>query len=268
MNSSSFDDSVRRHFVALTGSYVEVDGAGNHVGKVRHFAYSGFIVAIRGVWCLMTAGHVIEGINVAIKHPKMKLLQCGLMDYFGLGAKVKNPTPISYEFEHVIHIDRHGMDMGMIPLRPLYQSSLEANGVIPIPSAGWSGYSMPKCEQFVLLGLPEENIEPVEGTEHHSSGLKVHLVYVTLKAEPTPSIDPESKMPRFAARLDEGGELKSVVGMSGGPIIGVRRRPDEGWEYACVAIQGSWKEGERMVFGTPMGIIVETTERLLDQNKS
>lgn len=268
MSGVNFSDMVRRHFVALSGSYVEVDGEDKHVGKEKHFAFSGFVIAIRGVWCLMTAGHVIENINAAIRHPKVKLLRCRLMDFFGLDAKVKEPLPISYETEHVIHIDQHGVDIGMLPLRPLYQSSLEANGVIPMPTAGWSGYSVPKCDQYVLLGLPEENIEPVEETEHHGGGLRVRLVYAPLKAEPVPSIDPVSKIPRFAARLDEGGELKSVVGMSGGPIIEVRKRPDEGWEYACIAIQGSWNEAQRMVFGTPAGIIVGTVETLLDQQKS
>jgi hypothetical protein len=144
---------------------------------------------------------------------------------------------------------------------------LKANGIVPLPTAGWRGYNIPKCNEYGLLGLPEEDIKPIDPSWQRGAGLNVQLVLVPLQVEPVPSVDPVSRIPRFTARLLDGGQLESVVGMSGGPILGVRKLEVGGWEYACIAIQGSWDRVTRTVFGTPAGLIVGTTEVLLDEQK-
>lgn len=265
--NADFIKSIRRHFVAIYGRYIHLDDAGNMTGPEINFAFSAFVVAIRGVWCLMTAGHVLQKMEAAAQHPKIELLTCGFGDFFSLEAKVKKPTLFAFDTEQTIHIDRGGVDMGMIPLRPLYHESLKANGVVPLPTAGWLGYTIPRCDHYCLLGLPEEDIEQIAQTETEGSGVSVQLVLVPLEADAVPAVDPNSRIPRFAATLLDGGQLKSVVGMSGGPIIGIRSLAEGGWGYACIAIQGTWDRDKRKVFGTLAGMIVATTEKLLNEGK-
>jgi hypothetical protein len=60
-------------------------------------------------------------------------------------------------------------------------------------------------------------------------------------------------------------QATSVRG-SGGPILGIRKWKDNQSEYAGIAVQGSWSRERRMVFGTPMAIVVGIIEDLLDKS--
>jgi hypothetical protein len=71
-----------------------------------------------------------------------------------------------------------------------------------------------------------------------------------------------SPIPRFAGVLNDGGRLGSMKGMSGGPILGVSR-DGAAWHYACVAVQGSWDSGRRMIYGTPVSIVVDAITKIL-----
>jgi hypothetical protein len=50
--------------------------------------------------------------------------------------------------------------------------------------------------------------------------------------------------------------------MSGGPILGISR-DGAAWPYACVAVQGSWDPGRRMIYGTPVSIVVDAITQIL-----
>jgi hypothetical protein len=54
-----------------------------------------------------------------------------------------------------------------------------------------------------------------------------------------------------------------VKGMSGGPILGITQNDSGRWEYAGVAVQGSWRRPNRMLFGTPISILVDEILKLL-----
>jgi hypothetical protein len=59
-----FISKTREHFVGLSGKYIYLDGSEMQKGEDKNFCYSAFVIEIRGVWCLVTAGHVIEKIRV------------------------------------------------------------------------------------------------------------------------------------------------------------------------------------------------------------
>jgi hypothetical protein len=64
------------HLVVLGGSYVPLDAQGHDAGAEKFFAFSGFILSVRGVWCLVTAGHAVQELEEA--HPPRQLLSRGL----------------------------------------------------------------------------------------------------------------------------------------------------------------------------------------------
>lgn len=267
-SDASFLRSIRRHFVSFGGTLNDLDANGIIIGDERPFCCSAFVIEIRGVWCLMTAGHVFQELDDGIKDGKIRLLKCGLGDYFSAEAKHKEPVPFAYDAEHRITVLREdaGVDFALIPLRPYYRNLIAANGVVPMPVAVWDGRSPPPFAEFALLGLPDEGMSPMErqGERGPQIGHAVTLTLVGVQALPAPL--PEhvlSPIPRFAGILCDNDSLASAVGMSGGPIIGVNPRAPGKWDYACVAVQGSWLESKRMIFGTPASIVTEAIAKLL-----
>jgi hypothetical protein len=247
----AFIDAVRTHFVSLTVHCTPVTASGDRAGEDVIAAYSAFVIDIFGVWCLVSAGHVISDSETGIE---------------------KKPTPFTYQEHQKIHVDRDGIDICLIPLRDFYRDSLKANGIAPIPCVMWD-QSVPECDEYALLGAPMETTRPIAETERRGPGLSVLLAMVPLEPRPLPAERVLSTAPRFCGELLDGGELKSVKGMSGGPILGIRHSGTNiVRSYSCLAVQSSWHEPSRLVFGTPVGMIVHFVKteliRSLSESKS
>ena len=259
--------SIRRHFVSLSGTFVRLDGQGNPTGSELPYCYSGFIIEIRGRLCFVTAGHVFQQIDNAIAERRLQMLRCGLADYFSQEAIVREPVHFDYEGTHRIVVDNDEvMDIGLMPLRDYYCNHVRTNGVRPVPAAQWQGRTPPRFESYALLGLPNEEMDQVErmGPRGPQIGFHATLTLVGIEAlTRPPSEHIRSPIPRFAGLLCDGNALESVEGMSGGPILGISKREGGGWDYACVAVQGSWLRRERLLFGTPLSMVVEAIIGLL-----
>jgi hypothetical protein len=268
MKDESFVANIRRHFVSLTGVYVALN-QGVPTGAEIHFCHSGFIIEIRGRLCFVTAGHVFQRLDDAIGQGRIRLLKCGLADYFSQEAIHKEPIPFPYDAEHRITIDNDEiMDIGLIPMRDLFCMNLRANGVVPLPVAPWEGRTPPRFDSYALLGLPEEEMVMLERTGERGPqiGHEVTLMLADVEALASPPADRiQSPIPRFAGILRDGGYLDRVSGMSGGPILGISEVEGGSWSYSCVAVQGSWARNERLLLGTPMSIVVDAIVRLLPQ---
>jgi hypothetical protein len=246
-----------------------LDRSGNWTDDEKPYCYSAFVIEICGRWCFTTAGHVFKKIDELIGKRRIRLLKCGLADYFSTKARLKDPVPFVYEDTHRITVDEGGMDFGLIPLRDYYRMNLEANDVTPIRVADWTGQRPPRFDYYAVLGLPEEQIEPHSriGERAPQIGYWTTLSLVGVLAQESPPPDRiVSPIPRFAGELLDGGQLGSVKGMSGGPILGITKTQN-GWNYACVAVQGSWDSSRRLIYGTPVSIVVDTIAKLLREKR-
>jgi hypothetical protein len=116
--------SIRKHFVGLAGVWIELDSSGKWRDEEKPYCYSGFVIEICGQGCFMTAGHVFKDIDELIGKSRIKLLKCGLADYFSAEARMKEPVPFVYEDTHRITVDQGGVDFGLIPLRDHYRMNL------------------------------------------------------------------------------------------------------------------------------------------------
>ena len=218
-----------------------------------------------GRGALVTAGHVIDRINVALHCPNTRIGRITLADFFNVNAKIREPTPFPYQEDNAFRMDQDGVDVGLVPLGVFYRESLKSNGVIPMPIGGWNEDGPHQCDAYALVGLPEERITKIAPTAMRGSGITVQLTAVGLEPVAVPSDTGVSRFPRFAAVLSDG-ELCSPVGMSGGPILGMRRTEGGNGQYTCIAIQGSWDRERRMVFGTPIAIVVGPIKAALDHD--
>jgi hypothetical protein len=203
----AFIDAVRTHFVSLTVHCTPVTASGDRAGEDVIAAYSAFVIDIFGVWCLVSAGHVISdsetGIETILKNPNLVIRRIALADFFNPNAVTKKPTPFTYQEHQKIHVDRDGIDICLIPLRDFYRDSLKANGIAPIPCVMWD-QSVPECDEYALLGAPMETTRPIAETERRGPGLSVLLAMVPLEPRPLPAERVLSTAPRFCGELLDG----------------------------------------------------------------
>jgi hypothetical protein len=246
-----------RHLVSLQGSYQAIDDRGTPLEEARFFAYAGCVLAVKGLWFFVTAGHALKELQENVKNRKIVITGCNIIDNFGPKPVSSKAVPFPYEGNNPAFFDKHGLDFGLIYLRQHYQTLLEANGVVPIVKANWEKQEGLEFDRFFILGFPEE---------FHSSFVQNDVVYggaspTLLFARPLESAPedlPETEFPRFVARLDDNVKLKSLKGMSGGPIIGLKSGRDD--LYWIVAIQSSWLKDRRIVFGCPVPVFADLVE--------
>ncbi|MBA7681455.1 hypothetical protein ES703_89793 [subsurface metagenome] len=144
-----------------------------------------------------------------------------------------------------------GLDFGLIALTSYNIRLLAANNVTSLFQENWEKQHNVKYDAFIMMGLPQE----LTGRDLTQNGaLQVSPVLLVLDpiAETTTGIPKDSKG-RFHAKISSELPLKSIVGMSGGPIFGINF--DDPMSYWIVAIQGSWIEGKKEVFGCPIQTI-------------
>ena len=59
--------------------------------------------------------------------------------------------------------------------------------------------------------------------------------------------------------------VTSIVGMSGGPVFGLRQREDGKGLYWVVAIQSWWRPAERLAFACRLPTFARILSELLDE---
>ena len=76
-----------------------------------------------------------------------------------------------------------------------------------------------------------------------------------------------TKFPQFIGQLDQKFDIDSIVGMSGGPIIGVGEDTQGNYCYWIVAIQSRWLPERKIVFGCSLPVLGELVEAELQRVK-
>jgi hypothetical protein len=253
-----------RHVVCLAIQYVALDGNGKPVGMEHFLAISGFIMLFRDRCFLVTAGHALEDLDKPLKQRRIQITSCCIADYFGSGAKVHQPMPFHYDDQTVkgyINNSDIGLDVGLIYLRDFYRSSLEANGIVPIVEADWRNADSIPFEVFVVLGFPKEWVDQatksVEQGKSITATVPMAVISVDLIQDdsliPSSVSLPQSQLPWFVGKIIQTS-IPSIVGMSGGPIMGFARTP-EGVKYWPVALQSAWYEQSRIILACPLPVV-------------
>jgi len=248
---------ISRHLVSLSCVYHHLDEQGKVTGKARLLACSGFVMSFGEVWYLITAGHVISGKNSLdelFNSPRVRVDECFLVDFFGLEAKHRNTIPFDYRGSIRYGVDVDGVDWGFVMLTSNERRLLEANGIVAVAEVNWMRQDRVKdWLAYLLLGIPNETVEPdaALGSEKADSYGKAGIALLHIrKLDALPDGAEITAAPRFVGEITNLGDLKSVEGMSGGPIFGFAL-VDGHLHYWVVAIQSSWFR-KKYVFGTPL----------------
>lgn len=256
------------HLVALGGSYVQLDGAGQPVGEPVFFCYSGFILSVRGVWCLVTAGHSIQRLDEDLQTGRKRLTNCCLGDYFGTAPRVAEPTPFVYEDcpKLWIHDPEEGLDFALMLLRPYYRMNLEANGIRAIAEENWIRQDVSACELFAMVGLPTcqvDNPRRLIPYGDRVAGTVNPTLVPVFPVKLHPEDVPPTTFPWFIAEVGAAARLPDLDGMSGGPIFGFFRGPSGEWRYWIIAVQSRWLQDRRVLFTCPVSVFAGLVEQQL-----
>jgi hypothetical protein len=112
------------------------------------------------------------------------------------------------------------------------------------------------------MGIPldAKNEKIIDGKTHYSVVANPDPTFVYVKAMKRVPKEGKTLNRRLVGKVGEKDAVGSIVGMSGGPIIGIVA----GFrEFRVVAVQSSWFEGTRTIFACPMETFVGVVKREL-----
>ncbi len=254
-----------RHLVAITGTYVPLDIKGSPAGEPRRFAYSGFVVELRGTWMIATAGHIIQ--DFESKLDRIRLGQCNIVDCFGPGEVSNYAIPFDlagterfyvHEDDSQLRLDENlGLDLGLIQLDENNVKLLQANNVVPVSEENMRTAGNSERSWHMIVGFPE-CVQDKALTDRQAFRLSPVLVRVTELRSPPDDLA-TTRFPRFVGQLPERSTI-DIQGMSGGPIIGFSADQTKYW---VVAIQSTWLPKRKITFGCPTSVFLALVDQLL-----
>lgn len=240
-----------KHFVALA---YKLRRAGHD--PVRDHA-SCFVIDVgRGVWCLVTAGHVIKGLRKAVEDG-WSIEVPRLIDAFA-GVQTE-AIPFLLDPSEWLELDEEdtGVDLAAVPLTILFKANLKAGGVEAlergqINSATFEGYS-----QVVIAGVPTEGVAVQRG----SGQMKFVVIPVSAASSEEANLSDKpgtllGKLPSNPA--DPQHRVESIAGMSGCPVFAIDREQNGQPKcYWAIGVQSSWNPKTRSIRFTPLDSLAE-----------
>jgi hypothetical protein len=220
--------------------------------------YTALAMAYRGVPVLMTAGHVIrdelEPLLVQKQYEDYGVRVCGVQfnDSLGRTEDVKTRRPKRFPDyptrprwavdDKAKVLDSRGLDFGFIMLpRGTWEGMLD-NGVKLLGEEMWEE-STAAFDTYKLVGFPINRHLAAEG----EAALQIMTVE---KIEGESGTTPDGKPAWFVGKPPD--EVKTVKGISGGPIFGLRQLPEGGLLFQVVAMQSWQSGGAQRIYGSPL----------------
>lgn len=248
-----------RHFLALGFVVEDFDAQGKSKG-VRGFCISGTLFDYKGIYSILTAGHILDDIQREMTAGRFKIRSCYLLDHFGHEGVFQEPIPFDYEGapKDYVYDKQAGLDIGLVVLRDYYLALIARNGLKSVGEANWRLHSKDKFDFFLMLGLPTcwsdvrffEGPDKTPKVEFLSSAtcFRVH------RRSRRPGGVPITTFRRFIGHISPKIKIDNIEGMSGGPIYGFKKT-DAGLVYWVIAVQSGWIERRRITFACPLKVI-------------
>ena len=243
------------HFVGLIGNHREVNSAdGKVTDRVKTFRISGFVCSIDEDWYFVTAGHALKIIEDYLKLEGAAVGAVHLIDNFGAKDKTDDTAiPFSNAFEKVVvvHSEIDSLDFGVIPLDKNKKQLLTSNGIVAVDANHVHEQLTRTYSSYAVLGLPTE-VNQELATESDSM-INVPSTFIVLVATSEGVIDEIRAQYEnwLVLRLIDQDVIDSIIGMSGGPVLGFQFNDDGSIRYWVVGIQSSWVKARRHTIVCP-----------------
>lgn len=146
---SSAVEFFSRHLVALT---VAVEGDDDHDLVDGH---TGFVMEVKGVWFLVTAGHILRELEKEVLGGSRKVRSWGLLDdWAARGLRFWVP----FDFANAPRFwldDDDAHDIAFVAIDPMTRRALEARNVVAVGTEAWGKVPAEPIAHFVV-GLPAQ----------------------------------------------------------------------------------------------------------------
>jgi hypothetical protein len=241
-----------RHLVAIVGTYVRPDsdvqwrqfnllGVPPEAHRIQ-FAFTGVPTIFENQMYVLTAGHAVGEYLRAVCERQIFSTGNSLVDSFGVENPSMHGIPLEIDEAETIVVNApdSGLDYAMIPLNVNQRRLLHANGVVPYTLSPASPvYDVKQC---IAAGFPSERTSLLATYPGIQNDIYLQPIFLPIST----LLDEERQFPMLHGRIERMGDIESIVGISGGPILGFVE-PDQ---YTVVAIQSSWHRPSREIFAT------------------
>ena len=242
----AFLHPLHRHVINITYRDHRPDAVEANGGTPPMYHFSAFVAQIDNDWIAVTAGHVFGDLKKAVARGAMP------RDW-AIDDSTVNPKPhpgtdmkVLYNIafdpdKDVIYFDDDvkGMDYAAFKLSPLAVEAMQREGIRPIPEAIWNQTDLEDFPYWLLVGTPSEFVESANGRALAKRHATLHVVQ---RSGPAPGFDPTPYQRLYAEvdfdSTDHDGPF-NLVGMSGGPIFGIKPSFEKIEDYRLIGVQSA-----------------------------
>jgi len=254
-----------RHLLALYISF-EVGG------EARQEFFSGFLLRYNSYLLWITAGHVIDQIKRILSDKSLSVIRVRWADGVDIPraeALPADPFDIGRNSFSLLH---DGIDFGAVLISGLNELNIVTNGRTQIMTErAWNLIDEAKPEGYYLLGYPDElNETSIKKTGNQINGSAfAGLAYVPIqridKIASNENKEFWSKSSAFYGQMipfidAPDVHLESIVGMSGGPLLGIQRDNEGHIRYYLYGVQSGWLRGQRIIRAESVKQILELND--------
>jgi hypothetical protein len=223
---------LSNHLLGLAFEYKTAGVEGTHTT-----ACSAFVIEYVDEWILVTTGHIQRDLQGPAQRGEIEILRVRILDGFGNNPKTQEGFVFDIEspLQAFFYRESLGLDVGFMHLRPFYRNQLEANGILPFKEQNWLSAKQMEFDGYLLLGVLQESISPMDGQ-------RTEISSIVTRVFPTDDIPAKlaGENHRFFGTIQPSTLFKSIVGMSGGPLLGFQRQSDGAIAYSIAGLQNSW----------------------------
>jgi len=240
----------------------------------QYCVYTGVLLnhAGRSVW--LTAGHVVDELQLFLHSPLFKTTQLTWLD--GYDVEKAEVVPLHRRDIPMKSWREVGLDVGAVLPSMLDALNIQKNDKVrPIDAVIWKNLASASPEGYFAIGYPRpwshhtETPRPDKKVLH---SIRADIACIPLEPAPPPSdlrhrpewTDPSAFYGRILPYLDEPTfEVDDIRGMSGGPILSVERDPSGRIVYRLVGVIQSWSPSLSTIRAEPVDRVAKVIEEWL-----
>lgn len=259
-----------RHFVSIAVFDRTFDMVEEHGPDGLLIIVSGFLLSVGDTWLFVTAGHCFRSFELGFSNGR-DYKDWRLNDTLGWQGTRMQPLEFDFITASKTYVCENRSDYGILILEPKYRDRLVEKGAVAISEESWKKDWPRNFQLYRILGIPRETIKPVGGQPLSYEG--------TLSFLPIKDVTFENRRIYGMVMLDDNecdGPIKSIDGMSGGPMIAFKQNEEGRWRYWIIGIQYGWNESSRIIYAFPLnellheitkGLAAVTDRRGLDRDR-
>ena len=230
----------------------------------QQFIITSFVLSVSNHWFLLSAGHCFNQMKKELINAGWIIKKCYLIDFLGINANFNDPIPFTFDIEKAfffpeINDKDFAFDYGIYPLSIYFQKLLISNNIKPLNEEVWK--KQPESfEFFLLLGIPAELVR----YEVNDIQLFASMFFVDVLPE-KPNGFKDVSLPQIYGKITLNSEIKSIKGMSGGPVFGLKKNDIGEFRYWLVSLLSRWLPESHLIATCPTKLIGEAIDSYLSQ---